>query len=236
MKKHLSVLFLAARSTLLPVVGVLTLMAAAEALAFFLVLRTGAARPLAEVWGKSRIPLIAALGLCAVCFLLAGVGSRSTQGNTLCRLRVRERTVTLWWWLNAALCLVLLWAVQVGLAFLLSSWYAATADPAVVNPQTVFLTFYQIPFLHGLFPLAEGNLWARNGFLLAALSLCAAKTPSLLRRGRKPFALISLVTLTIVLFPAEMGRSNTSILLCMVYFFVLFYSFWQIFAKEEVEI
>ena len=233
MKKHLSVLYLSVRSTLLPVLITLVLMAAGEALAFWLAMR-GGGMPLSEVWTKSRIPLIAAAALLAVCFFHFCVGSGGAQSNTLLRLRVKERTVTLWWWLSAAGSLALLWAAQTIVAVLLCVWYGAATDPGFVNPQTTFLAFYQVSFLHGLLPLDDVAVWIRNALLLAALSLCIARVPSQLRSGQKPAAAGTLAMLVIVMFPAVLGRINSAMVISTVAFFVLFWAFWKLFDTEEV--
>lgn len=233
MKKHLSVLYLAARSTLLPVLAVLTLMGVLEATAFWLVLHGGELLPLRGAWEMSRIPFIAAVALLAVCLLHLRVGTGATQGYTLRRLRVRERTVTLWWWVNAMVSLVLFWAVQTGVAFLLSSRYAAATAPAFVNPQTVLMGFYQVDFLHGLFPLGELTLWVRNGFLLITLGLCMARAPGQLREARKPAALFAMIAVTVVMLPSGMGQTTPTLILCMICFFLLSYGLYQLFGPGE---
>lgn len=233
MKKHLSVLYLAARSTLPPVLVALTLMGLLEAAAFWLVLRGGELLPLSSVWEISRIPFIAAVALFSVCLLHLQVGTGATQGYTLRRLRVKERTVTLWWWVNAMLSLVLFWAVQTGVAFLLSSWYAAVTDPAFVNPQTVMMSFYQVDFLHGLFPLGEITLWVRNGFLLLTLGLCMARAPGQLREGRKPVALFAMIAITVVMLPSGMGQTTPTLILYLICASLLAYALYQIFGLGE---
>ncbi|NCB63265.1 MAG: hypothetical protein EOM52_06560 [Clostridia bacterium] len=235
MKKHLSVLFLAVRGTLPPVLAALILMALLETGAFWLVLRGGVLMPLVEVWTKSRIPFIAAASLIAVCLLHLRVGTEAAQGYTLRRLRVKERAVTLWWWVAALVNLTVLWAAQLGMALLLSHWYAAATDPAFVNPQTVLMGFYQVDFLHGLFPLGEIPLWVRNGFFLATLGLCVARAPWQLRTGRKPVAMFAVLAITVVMFPSSMGQTMPITVLCLILFFILLYALYQLLGPGEEE-
>lgn len=103
---------------------------------------------------------------------------------TLERLRVRPVVIVLWHWACIALCLLVLWAVQVGALLVLSGVYCRLADPAYVSGQTVFLAAYRINLFHQLLPLEAWSTWVRNAVLFLGLSLACACLASRMRQGR----------------------------------------------------
>ena len=72
-----------------------------------------------------------------------------------------------------ALCYFILWAWQTLLALALAAWWCH-AHPGAVGPQTTFVTFYRVSFLHALLPLGDIWLWVRNIVLCLALGACSA--------------------------------------------------------------
>lgn len=102
---------------------------------------------------------------------------------TLERLRVRPVVIVLWHWVCIALCLLALWAVQVGALLSLSGVYCHLADPAYVSGQTVFLAAYRINLFHQLLPLEAWSTWVRNAVLFLGLSLSCACLASRMRQG-----------------------------------------------------
>ncbi|NCC68492.1 MAG: hypothetical protein EOM14_09945, partial [Clostridia bacterium] len=103
MKQHLSVLMLAARSTIYNVIGILALLAAAESALFYLVLKkaqSGEGCCLEEAVTKSGIPLVCAgcfLLLCAALSLNGVEFSGSRFRYTIRRLSVSEETTAILW-------------------------------------------------------------------------------------------------------------------------------------------
>ena len=72
-----------------------------------------------------------------------------------------------------AVCDFILWAWQALLALALTAWWCH-AHPGAVGPQTTFVTFYRVSFLHALLPLGDVWLWVRNIVLCLALGVCSA--------------------------------------------------------------
>lgn len=72
-----------------------------------------------------------------------------------------------------AVCYFILWAWQALLSLALAAWWCHT-HPAAVGPQTVFVTFYRVSFLHALLPLGDVWLWVRNAVLCLSLGVCSA--------------------------------------------------------------
>ena len=108
-------------------------------------------------------------GIIALQVLLASsLGSNSRYGYTLRRLRVSERCVFLWSCVCNTLCFAVLWCVQIMAAVGAAFWNANSARYSA-GPQGVFVDFYRSGFLHGLLPLADGYVWARNALFVLAL-------------------------------------------------------------------
>ena len=119
---------------------------------------------------------------------------------TLERLRVRPVVIVLWHWVCIALCLLALWAVQVGALLVLSGVYCHLADPAYVSGQTVFLAAYRINLFHQLLPLEAWSTWVRNAVLFLGLSLSCACLASRMRQGHGSGArvVVALIVMLIV--------------------------------------
>jgi hypothetical protein len=101
MKRHLSVLMLAAGSTVYKIAGLLLAMAAAEGALFYITLKSlqGGPGSLEQVFTQSRIALVSGLFFLILCALLSltwcelrGSRLRYTMG----RLSVREETTAGW--------------------------------------------------------------------------------------------------------------------------------------------
>lgn len=156
MNKQLSVMGLAARASMVPVliaagltalaVGALTYLANPE--------HTGGAA------GVGAAPLAAAVGylMVMVMLCLGGCGFGSQTAYTVRRLRLREELVDLWWAAYHAAMLLVLWALvataallgmQLKLQGLESNWG--------VGPQSLMLLVYSDSFLHHLLPLADAR-------------------------------------------------------------------------------
>lgn len=83
-----------------------------------------------------------------------------------------------------AACLVILIAVQIGLAFCMCGLYLKMQNPEYISSQALFFTFYRSEFLHSIFPMEEVGLWIRNFFLLLVTAMETAGMPGLKARFR----------------------------------------------------
>lgn len=139
-------------------------------------------------------------GIIALQVLLASsLGSNSRYGYTLQRLRVSERCVFLWSCVCNTLCFAVLWCVQIMAAVGAAFWNAKSAVYSA-GPQGVFVDFYRSGFLHGLLPLADGYVWARNAlFVLALGCVTACIQLGLRRKGSRSWLVCMGLTFLLVL-------------------------------------
>lgn len=173
MNKQLSVMGLAARASMVPVliasgltalaVGVLTYLANPE--------HTGGAA------GVGAAPLAAAVGylMVMVMLCLGGCGFGSQTAYTVRRLRLREELVDLWWAAYHAAMLLVLWALVATAALLGMQLKLQGLEPNWgVGPQSLMLLVYSDSFLHHLMPLADAAVWVTDLALLSATVLYAS--------------------------------------------------------------
>ncbi len=182
MKKYLSVVSLPARVSFGKLLSILIAMTLVQGGAFWFVLQRG---PVAQsfslefvleeslqkwIFGAGFLAFYAALAMS-----LFRTGSR--QNYTLMRLAVPAKGV---FWLQCAYnaaCLLLFWAWELCAVFGLCALYARLAPADYVSAQSVFLAFYRNDFLHSLLPFEDALRWVQNVFLVAGLSICAARRP-----------------------------------------------------------
>lgn len=221
MRKHLSVLALAARQTMGKVLALLAVMAAAETALFAWAMSQGLTRvimdnetgpaPVEDLFDFGKIGWIyrIAMALLFTLLLLSGTELRGgKKGYTLRRLRISEAAAVLWEGGYNALCFLLLWAVQAALALGFCLWYAGTLDQAYVSGQSAFLAFYRSGFLHGLLPLADVSRWVRAFACLISLGLTTAMFGYYQRNGSKGIAAFVVLVLTLggyATSPGEIG-------------------------------
>ena len=180
MKKHSSVFMLMARSTIYRVLGLLIVMAVAEAGLFWLRLQQGAIDgnfSLEAIISESRLSWA-----CAAFFLFVNVilswGSYTISDTyTAARLSVSGKAVYLWQCIYNTLCYLLFWMVQILIGIGLCRVYEAMAPAEFVSNQTVFLAFYRSKFLHSFLPFEDTWVWVRNILLVVALGVCSSRIP-----------------------------------------------------------
>lgn len=217
MRQHASVLMLAARGSLYKVLVLLAAMAGAETGLFLLGLkrltaeaaRSAEAAAAAELAGDpgawesliawpslerlftgNGIQLVFSVGLIVLVLLLTLDGGLSARraNDTLRRLSVSQRAITLWNAVYNLAVILIFWAAQLITALALCRVYLGQADPSAVNGQTVLLAFYRQGFLHGLLPMADVDRWVYQIALTAGLAITAACGACRLRHGRAAVA------------------------------------------------
>lgn len=206
MNKQLSVMGLAARASMVPVliasgltalaVGVLTYLANPE--------NTGGAA------GVGAAPLAAAVGylMVMVMLCLGGCGFGSQTAYTVRRLRLREELVDLWWAAYHAAMLLVLWALVATAALLGMQLKLQGLEPNWgVGPQSLMLLVYSDSFLHHLVPLADAALLAANA-LAAALFIRSQ------RRGR--LNLWPVATTIVTLYTFTIWLSDGTWMICLL--------------------
>lgn len=197
MNKQLSVMGLAARASMVPVLIVSGLTALAVGVLTYLENpeNTGGA---ADV---GAAPLAAAVGclMVMVMLCLGSCGFGSQTAYTVRRLRLREELVDLWWAAYHAAMLLVLWALVATAALLGMQLKLQGLEPNWgVGPQSLMLLVYSDSFLHHLLPLADAAVWVTDLALLMANALAAALFIRSQRRGR--LNLWPLLTVSVTMF------------------------------------
>ncbi len=222
MRQHLSVLMLAARSTIYKVIALFVVMTAAQGTLFYLALQKvvdGEPLGLEQLINQSRIPVVG-----AVCFLflsaLLSLSGCETGGSklryTLQRLSISEKITVFWWAGYNVACFLLFWVVQLVIALLLCQLYVVRMDPTYVSGQTICLAFYRNNFLHSLLPLAETSRYIRNGILIFCLGISAACFSFRQRRGKIGIAVVAIGMMVVVSFSKPMGSFASDMLLSVL--------------------
>ena len=163
---------LAARSSLPWTLWIVLILTVIE-VGLFRFLGWGADR-LETAFGDTRLYLVFVIALAGLhaAFCLRGLlGARSDLPYA--RLGLTRRQMLVLIAEQNAVCYFILWAWQALLALALAAWWCH-AHPGAVGPQTMFVTFYRVRFLHALLPLGDVWLWVRNIVLCLALGVCSA--------------------------------------------------------------
>lgn len=231
MKKHLSVLMLFARSSIYKLLGLLILMAAAEAALFLLVLGRSPDSPLEMIFsqGKTAIVCGVAFVLYTALLCLTGCEFGSKQGYTLRRLRVSEWGIYFWQAGYNLCCYLIFWFVQLAAALLLCRLYMSRGG----GPQDVFLVFYRNSFMHSLLPLDETSRYIRNLLLAPALGLATAYFPLCQRYGRPAAGTVILTGLTLGLFADAMGGLGTDVIVILLSVLLAAASVWGVYNRRK---
>ena len=118
--------------------------------------------------------------------ILSVVGRNGTghQDYTLYRLSISPKSIFVWQTVCNVGYLLLLWFVQVIVAFGLCRYYIEVADAAAITHQSLFLAFYRSPFLHGILPLQNFWCFVRNVMYFAAMGSVLAYEVYCSRRGK----------------------------------------------------
>lgn len=241
MKRHLSALMLALRSTIYRAAALAILAGAAQAALFLFAARRlqgEAALGLEEVFAASFAPQGCAVFFLLLCALLCFTGCNalgSRPGYTLQRLRVTERQAAAWAALGNAICFFLFWAAQLLTALLLCRLYLSSSEPAL-RGQTVFLAFYRVPFLHSLLPLRDLGRAARDLALLVGLAITTACFPLRQRHGERRLEPLALAAVTAVAFAQPMGKFSSDLLLSLIALALggsALFSLWKEVPDEE---
>lgn len=215
----LSVWALLSRCSFYKIAAVLFLMILAECVSFAMLLQERQSPDSLEAMiDYSLTPMIflAALGFTFGILSLTGGRLDSKSRYTLMRLRLSKPQLFLVRLAFNILCLVMVFAVQIALAFWMVRLYKETFDPPHSAERLLFLTFYRNTFLHCLLPMAETGKWVRNLLLLLAFGTeaCAGEK----NRG---VTQISLFIMTACWFIGPIGPGYRDIICEVVYIVVI---------------
>ena len=153
--------------------------------------------------------------LCAVfslfCALFLFTGCEQKGGKlryTMRRLSVPEREIHLLWAVYYTLCFVLLIAWQAAVLFWFHSMYAASPMGEGLGANSFFLTTYRSDLLHSLLPLHDIMRQIRNAALVPALGLGCSFFSFHLSRGRRSYAPLLLIGVTLFTFIHPMANAT----------------------------
>lgn len=181
-------------------------MAAAEAGLFFWTMHR--CIDIEYAFTESYIGAVAFAAFAALTAVLVSVGTdRGARSSyTLRRLAVTERQAFLCRAAHNTLCYFVAWgaqlAVALGLCLIWRHLFPLLWSEQGWGRQTALLTFYRVPFLHGLLPLGDWYGYARNLLWFMALGCMTAqeKTPA--------YALSMFFMGAIIYFPLKMGEDG----------------------------
>lgn len=221
-KQHLSVLMLAARSTVYKILGLFLLTAAAQGALFHFAFRrvsSGGFVGFEHLINESRIIVPGGACFVSLCLLLSLTGSEfggSKVGYSLKRLSVKEETTAFWWAIYNSGCFFLFWVFQATMAFFLCRVYLARVEPSLVTRQTMFLAFYRNSFLHSLLPLDESSRFLRNIIFVLSLGVCTSLFSWYQRRGKMSGAILGLAAMVLVSFSKPIGHFASDMFVSIV--------------------
>lgn len=217
MKQHTSVFWLCARRSLPGLALLLLLMAAVESVLFGLLLRANPNAYPEWLYEKAHLGLVCGGAFVLLCGLLAlpRTELNGKQGYTIRRLSLPRWEVWLWQSLSNALCFLILWGAQLGIALALFALYEGSAER--VSGQSILLTFYRSDFLHSLLPLRETSRYIRNIFLVLALGAATAAAPMRMYVGKKGSLVLLIALMAVVLgfFSRGISDFGGDLFLCM---------------------
>lgn len=202
MKKQLSLLALAARSSLFRAVLALLATGAAAAAIFAVQLRSQMNdqwTPALESLLDGRLFRLAmALGLllvtAAACFSGAARGGRPDY--TAARLPVSTGRIVLGYTAYGLLLYAVTWAFRLALVLGLCGLYGAWAGPEMQNGQMAFLAAYRSGLFHSLLPLADGWRWFTSALLYTGLAVSSATAAVRSWSGKWPVGPLVIAALT----------------------------------------
>ena len=218
MRKHLSVLGLAARGAVGRILLITVLTAAlAGALLYLVPAQTpsqSTVYPDGEVVetytpsdycylpSRTGATVVCAVGLAGVMAVLSlnGCGYGTKTDLTMRRLRIGEGAANLWWMALNAVCLLFYWAVMAAVTVLVLQLRIRN----IVPDNALYTPGRQIP-------VRDTLVWAEDGLLLALCAAAAARFSQAQRRGKFSIAPIAALALTIGGFFPRMGAASTFI-------------------------
>lgn len=224
MRNKLSVFALFTRSNLYRILSLFALMAVVQTILFCLTMKSPLLHTL-ELIGAveySRLSLIfgAVFLLMTAQLCMTGCEFGSHPGYILRRLSVSPRMIFILQAISNTGFYLLLIATQALILYGLSAYFPLLADPATVNHQSVYLSFYRSDFMHSILPLDEVSLYVRNLILALGMGIATASVPHYQRRRRVPIVIFIIAAVTLGFFVQELGNTaaNTVVSLFVLVF------------------
>lgn len=239
MKKVCAVWMAALRPLLGWIMGLLVLLAVAEIGLF--------------QWGLARAPWLGTFGealrwggtpwvfraalvlLCAMLCLQGCQLSGGKMGYTLARLPLSEKAATALWALAHMGCIVILWAWQLAVTFVLWRCYARAVPANAASNLMCAINFYDSVFLHNLLPLADGYRHVRNILWVLSLGPATAAFGYFQRRGhvRKEVLLLALLGLWSFSTDISTGLDIAFSVAWLLLLASVVYGMWEVSQDED---
>lgn len=221
MKRYISVFEMIIRSSIYKVIGILALLSMVELGTFFIAFQQPLAsiQPnLEELIDQSHFVYMFGIAylLMTVALVLPGTNIGSMQGYTLQRLRIKEKKVFLLQCIYNVLCYVLLWATQLGVLLVASSYYMAHKTDAVLTNQTVFIAFHRNEFMHSILPMQDVVNWLLLVGIIIGTGCFAADFTRMQRRGKVAWILIFFVATACISFPRAIDEEPVLFIIAML--------------------
>lgn len=233
-KKHLSVLMLYTRSSIVPLLCTVVLIGSIQTGLFLLELQHGAAA--LETVVQPDYFKGAFIG--GIIFLVAFLYRMNGGGYTLRRLRISERTVFLWHVLSCFFCFVILWMAEILVLTALCRYFLTQEITSGLSNQALFLAFYRNAFLHSILPLESVSRWIYLFCTFASLAFVTAGAVVRKRYGRniRNNAPLSMTVVAMLFyFVRPLGSLALDVMLSLFHLAVILYSLWDVwFNAEEV--
>lgn len=233
-RKHLSVLMLYARSSIVPLLCTMILVAGIQTGLFLWELQRGTTALEAAI----QPDYFKGVFICGIILLVAFLYRMNGGGYTLRRLRISERTVFLWHVLSCFLCFVILWMAEIVVLTALCRYYLTQEIASGLSNQALFLAFYRNPFLHSVLPLESVSRWVYLIFAFASLAFVTAGAVVRKRYGRniRNNAPLSMTVVAMLFyFVRPLGSLASDVMLSLFHVAVILYSLWDVwFNAEEV--
>lgn len=197
LRSHLSVFYLMLKSRIPALCGILLLLIGGEIVLFSPMLRRAV---MGTFVGPSYLQALLekgcvlwVFGLCLALLILLcgsfGLKRGSPTEYTLRRLSVSESALHLWQAFFTLTSLLLLYLLQLLLAYGMARWYVSAMSavrPDAVGEQTAFLIFYESNLLHSLLPLHDTTRWISTATATLALSIAVSYFPFCRRQKKVP--------------------------------------------------
>lgn len=231
-RNRFAVFQLASLHTLPKLLVLCVVLAVLQLGAFGWVLTHGATASFVEMLDNGHLGLLFRVVLVLVGVLsLSGCRGKSNLSYTLGRLRLPMYQIGLAWSVNTALCLVIVWGVEVVILMGCKSLFQAHIDPSCWSHQSFFIDCYRSDFLHGVLPMGDWVVWVRNVLAVAAVSVSSGSAWVNTWRGVQPK--LPLFALVVLFFSFETAGSTLDYFISMVYAIVLVVGLDGLAHREE---
>lgn len=243
MRKHVAILILFEKQTMIRIFLIFTAMVAAQTGLFVFSFHPDFAgteykvSSFSDIFQRNYMILSFVLALLFLTILLTlnGMETKGKQSYTMRRLSVHRKVIYLWQGFYNTGCYFLFFVIQILSVLLMYIIYQNMTGDGTTANQTLFLSFYTNRFLHSLLPFEDVTRWIRNGCLILSLGFCTAYYPYVQERKPRYVLLAILCPYIIIFFSGPLGSIPADIVSICIFLYILVYCIWQVFRKEVTD-